>query len=119
VKKEVITIRQSVAAGVAGTVKERLKDDGYIEEVRIRFYPGVERQLEIVPYILHKENRKEDLFTYPTGTEGTITGDNDYLVFPVSLEFNYDDELWVDYKNKGTTYPYTLVIDIVVSYQGV
>ena len=118
-KKEVVTFRKSMGAGTSGTITERLKDDGFIEEVRIRFYPGVERQLQVSPFILHKENRREDLFTFPEGTEKYITGDNDYLIFPVSLEFAYDDEIQVSYVNTDINYPYTLVVDIVVSYQGV
>lgn len=96
-------------------IKERMKDNGTVQEVRIRFYPGVERTLQVAPYILHKTSRREELFTYPTGTEGWITGDDDYLVFPVSIDFEYDDELVVDYDNIGD-YIYTLAVDIVVNY---
>lgn len=117
-KKEVISIRQSISPLQVGSMKERLKDNGFVEEVRIRFYPGVERTLKVTPYILHKENRKEDLFTFMTNTEGNISGDDDYFVFPCSIEFAYDDELCVDYNNTGT-YPYSLVVDIIVSYMGV
>jgi hypothetical protein len=115
-KKEVFTIRKSVFPYITGSVKERLKDKGYVQEVRIRFYPGVERALQVNPYILHKNNRREDFFTYPTNTEPYITGDDDYLVFPCSVDFDYDDEVAVDFLHIGGDYPYTLVVDIVVVY---
>lgn len=96
-------------------VKERLKDSGSVQEVRIRFYPGCERSLQVRPYILHKAGRAEDFFTYPVKTEGYITGDDDYLIFPVTLDFDYDDELVIEFDNVGN-YIYTLSVDVVVSY---
>lgn len=96
-------------------IKERLKDNGTVQEIRIRFYPGVERTLKVRPYILHKAGRAEDLFTYPSGTDPYITGDDDYLEFSVLVDFEYDDEIVVEYENTGN-YPYTLSCDIVVNY---
>lgn len=96
-------------------IKERLKDSGSVKDVRIRFYSGVEKSLRVRPYLLHKAGRAEDFFTYPAGTEPYITGDDDQLQFPVLVDFDYDDEVVVDYENVGD-YPYTLVVDIVVSY---
>lgn len=96
-------------------IKERLKDNGSVKEVRIRFYPGVERTLKVRPYVLHKAGRAEDFFTYPSGTEPYITGNDDQLIFPVLIDFEYDDEIVVDFENVGD-YPYTLSVDIIVSY---
>lgn len=96
-------------------IKERLKDAGSVQEVRIRFYPGCERSLQVRPYILHKAGRAEDMFTYPVKTEGFITGDDDYLIFPVTLDFDYDDELVIEFDNVGN-YIYTLAVDVIVSY---
>jgi hypothetical protein len=114
-KKEVIAIRKTVTAGEEGRIKERLKDNGYVEEIRVRFYPGVERTLKVLPYILHKSTKQENFFTTPEETEIFISGDDDSFVFPLSLSFEYDDELVVYYKNEGT-YPYSLVVDIIVEY---
>lgn len=96
-------------------IKERLKDSGSVKDVRIRFYSGVEKSLRVRPYLLHKAGRAEDFFTYPEGTEPYITGDDDQLQFPVLVDFDYDDEVVVDYENVGD-YPYTLAVDIIVSY---
>jgi hypothetical protein len=97
-------------------IRERLKDNGQVQEVRVRFYPGVERTLQVSPYVLHKNNRREDFFTYPEGTEPYITGDNDYLIFPCSLDFQYDDEICIEYNHAGGSFPYTLAVDVVVTY---
>jgi hypothetical protein len=97
-------------------IRERLKDNGQVQEVRVRFYPGVERTLQVSPYVLHKNNRREDFFTYPEGTEPYITGDNDYLIFPCSLDFQYDDEICIEYNHAGGDFPYTLAVDVVVTY---
>jgi hypothetical protein len=99
-----------------GVISERLKDNGQVQEVRVRFYPGVERTLQVSPYVLHKNNRREDFFTYPEGTEPYITGDNDYLIFPCSLDFQYDDEICIEYNHAGGDFPYTLAVDVVVTY---
>jgi len=118
-KKEVISFRASILENDTYTFKERLKDNGFIEEVKIRFYPGVEKSLRVNPYILHKENRREELVTFPDMTDQFITGDDDYLTFPVSIEFAYDDEMAVDVSNVSDMYAYSLVVDVIVSYSGV
>lgn len=114
-KKEVVSFRKIIASGTSETIKERLKDDGTVQEVRVRFYAGVERTLKVYPYVLHKAGRREDLFTYPTGTETYISGDDDSLNFPVSVDFENDDEIVVACENTGL-YPYTLSVDIIIVY---
>jgi hypothetical protein len=115
--KESIVTRRSVAAGEVGTVRERLKADGTVEEVRVRFYPGQEGALQVTPYVLHKGERREDLLTYPEGVNRFLSGDDDYVIFPLSISFEYDDEIRIDYKNTST-FTYTLAIDVIVDYLG-
>lgn len=115
-KTEVITIRQVIGFGQTVNIKERCKSNGFVQEIRIRFYPGVENSLQVIPGVLHKGNIREDFFTYPEGTNRYISGDDDYLVFPVSLAFQNDDEIEVKAINTTTAYNYTLTCDLVVSY---
>ena len=117
-KTEVISFRLPVSPSENVALKERLKDKGIVTELRVRFYPGVEKSLQVSPFILHKESRREDLFTFVQGTEKYITGDNDYLIFPCSVEFDYDDEMQVNVFNNGL-YEYSLSVDVIVSYMGV
>jgi hypothetical protein len=114
-KAEVLAIRKQIAAGATGTLSERIKDDGRISEVRARFYAGQERALRVKPYILHKAQRTEDMFTYVEGSEEFLSGDDDTFTFPVSVGVQYDDELKVWYQNTSS-FEYTLVLDIVIIY---
>lgn len=113
---EDLKVRDFVRTGQLKPIKERIKYSGYVEEVRIRFYAGVEKALQVKPYVLRDGRRIEDLFTYPEGTDQYITGDDDYLVFPVSAEINTDDELIVEYRNLEKDFVYTLSIDFVLIY---
>jgi hypothetical protein len=114
-KAEVIAIRKDIPAGETGIFTEMIKDDGRIQEVRARFYSGQERALKVRPYISHKAQRIEDLFTYVEGSENYLSGDDDTFVFPASVKVEYDDELKVWYEN-SSAYTYTLVLDIVIVY---
>lgn len=114
-KKEIIAIRKDILPGEKVQFKERMKDNGALTNIRVRFYPGVENDLKVSPYILHKGNRREDVLTYVEGSNMDISGDDDTFVFPVYLEFKYDDEFVVEAENKGG-YSYTLVVDATVEY---
>ena len=115
-KTEVISFRKEVQPGESQTIQERLKADGRVTQVNMRFYPGQERQLHVKPYILHKANRQEDIVTYATGTEMFFSGDNDTFQIPVSADFEYDDEFDVFVQNADSTYQYTVVVDVIVTY---
>jgi hypothetical protein len=115
-KREVISIRSDIQPLGKEYISERVKWDGFIEELRIRFYPGVERELKVKPYLLHKGSIAEDMITYPDGTDPYISGDNDYLVFPVNVPIEYDEFIKVFAENKNATYVYTLSVDVVVQY---
>lgn len=115
-KTEVISFRESVMSGQNGSIKERLKSMGRVTEVRIRFYAGQEGTLRISPYILHKNSRREDIVTYANNNTGAyLNGDDDYFIFPVSIDFDNDDEFVVEYINYGG-YTYTLKVDVIVNY---
>lgn len=114
-KKEIIAIRKDIQPGELITFRERLKDNGALVNLTIRFYPGVENDLKVEPYILHKGNRREDLVTYVEGSNPYISGDDDRFAFPVYTEFKYDDEFIVEAENVGA-FPYTLVLDALVEY---
>lgn len=115
VKKEIIAIRKDIAPGTKVTFKERMKDNGALVNIRVRFYPGVENDLKVIPFILHKGNRREDVLTYVEGSNTNISGDDDTFIFPVYVEFKYDDELVVEVQNVGA-FSYTCVFDATVEY---
>jgi hypothetical protein len=102
--------------GKSQTIKERLKGTGIVEQVNVRFYPGVERALRVAPYVLEDGRKPNHLFTYPDGTTPYITGDNDYIKMPVTVEIENDDILCIDVENTSGLYNYTLSCDVVISY---
>lgn len=119
-KQEVIAFKKTIAPNTVETIKERVKADGFISSVSIRFYPGAENDLQVKPYIKHKGTHAiEDFFTYPEGTQKFISGDNDYFEYNVSLQVMYDDEIEVWVENKSTNYAYTLSVDVEINYTGV
>jgi hypothetical protein len=115
-KKEVIAIRKKVLAGESNVITERVKYDGVIEGINVRFYAGQENELIVMPYIFHKGRKMETFFTYPEGTDPFLSGEDDHLEYPLSLDVEYDDEIHVRYENKATMYDYTLVVDIIITY---
>lgn len=116
-KTEVMSFRQDIAPNSSITLLERIKDKGAVIEVRIRFYPGQERSLQVRPYLQMFNQMSEDLFTWAGGTsEKFLSGDDDYLVFPVSAEVVADDNIAVWVNNTDQNYTYTLVCDVVVQY---
>jgi hypothetical protein len=116
VKKEVLSFRKDIQPGASETITERIKENGRVVNIRLRFYPGVERELRVRPYVLHKGQKQEDVFTYAGDTEAYITGDDDYLEFAVSIDVEYDDEMKVFASNENATYAYTLVCDVIIVY---
>lgn len=114
-KREVISFRKSIAAGASDIIRERVKSNGTLEEVRVRFNPGQANTLRIRPVVEHKNNRMEDLVTYPAGTNQFLSGDDDYLILPCSITVENDDFVEVIANNTGG-FTYTIVVDIVVDY---
>lgn len=115
-KREILSFVKTIQPNTTEILKERIKDNGTVEEVRIRFYAGVERSLKVRPYVMHDNRKPEDIFTYPEGTDKYITGDDDYLDFPVSVDVELDDEMVIWVNNDNLSYPYTLAVFVVVSY---
>jgi hypothetical protein len=116
VKTEVISFRKVIPKNTNTVIKERVKANGSVKEIRVRFFPGQQLALQVKPYILHKNFLTEDFFTYPSTTDGFLTGDDDYLVFPVTIEVELDDEIAVWANNTDVNWDYNLVVDMVIVY---
>lgn len=116
-KKEIVSFRKNVEPGQIVTLSERVKWNGAVMGVRIRFYPGPERSLHVRPYVRHKNQLSENLMTYAGDTEPYISGDDDYFVFPSRLPVEFDDELIVWAENADENYIYTLSVDLILSYE--
>lgn len=117
-KKEVIAIRKNIKANTEEIITERIKSNGYITNISIKFYVGQELALQVSPYVLHKGDRREDLFTYPRGTDNYLSGDDDYFKYNINLEVEYDDEIKIHVKNTSEYYNYDVVVDLGIEYKG-
>lgn len=98
-KKEVISFRKEINASKTDVLQERIKSDGTIEEIRVRFYQGVQKSLQVEPFIEHKGHQIEQMISYPSTTDQFISGDDDYFIYPVSVPVEYDDFIKVKAKN--------------------
>jgi len=114
-KKEIITLRESIPTSTSKVYAERVKDNGTIESVKLRFYSGQEMQLKVLPYIRRTGNRIEYLTTSPNDNK-YIYGDDDYFILDVVIPVYYDDEIIVEVINESPTYAYDLSVDITIDY---
>jgi hypothetical protein len=117
-KKEVMSFRQDVPAGETVIIKERIKDNGTIEQVRVRFYAGQEKELQVRPYVEHHARNSEDVISYAEGTQPFLSGEDDEFIFPCAVDVQYDDSFVVWAKNNDLVYTYTVSVDVVISYFG-
>lgn len=97
---------------------ERVKADGTVEKLKVRFFAGQEKSLQVRPYILHKGRKIEDLVTYPEGTNEYLCGDDDYLEFDLSIPVENDDEIVIAVSNMDIDDPYTLNVSVMIDYYG-
>jgi hypothetical protein len=119
VKKEIITFREVIPANTLQTLefKERIKANGTIETVKVRFYKGQQKALEVYPFVRHKGNKDESLITY-SGSTSHLSGDDDYFIYDVVVPVENDDQMMIHVKNIDPTYAYTMVVDVAVDYYG-
>lgn len=114
-KTEVISFRTKVLNMTTKQILERVKADGEVRELRIRFYFGQEHGLQVQAYVLHTGNRREEFVTFAGDTNNYFSGDDDYFIFPCNTIIGLDDELVV-YVNNTSGFDYDLSVDIVVHY---
>lgn len=119
-KVDVISFTKKIPKGTKNLIlSERIKDNGTVIAVNVRFYPGQQLSLQVRPYIEPKGTKGiVDLLTYPDGTEQFLFGDDDRRSFTNGLAVKYDDYVKVMVTNTSDTYDYTLVCDVTVAYHG-
>lgn len=115
-KKEVVSFRKTIPAGQTIILYERIKAQGTVEELRVRFYPGQARELRVYPIILHKGDQAENMLTYAESSDNYLSGDDDNLIMPSIVPVDNDDQIKITAINTNATYDYTLVVDVVIDY---
>lgn len=116
-KKEVIAFRHTIPPGGKGVLSERIKADGTIEGIKVKFYIGQELYLKVMPYIRHIGNKVEYPITVVGNGGKWLTGDDDNFSFEVVIPVKNDDEFVVEFENTSD-YEYNLVVDVIVDYYG-
>lgn len=114
-KKEVALFRKKLAPLEKIELVERVKDNGTLENVKMRFYMGQEMNLKITVYVKHTGNKTEQIFTSPTN-DYYVGGDDDTFIFDVIVPVYYDDEIIVKAINESNLYSYDMVVDVDIDY---
>ena len=90
--KEVIHFSKTITAGTSETLNARIKNNGTLEEIRVRFYEGANRELSIRPVIDTRGNLQE-IISYATSGDSQIKGNDDYFAIPVNMPVKLDDHI--------------------------
>lgn len=115
---EVMHFQKTIPAGETSDARQRVKANGTVEQLRVRFYTGQQKSLQVNPIVLHKGEKAEPLVSYLKGGDPFIAGEDDYFVFPVVVPVEYDDEIVIYYTNTDLANPYTLSVQVIVDYFG-
>jgi uncharacterized membrane protein len=117
-KKETVAFIKIIPAGTSAKLLERVKGEGTVEKLTVRFYPGQQKSLQVRAIIIHKGNKIEDLITYPEGGDSYLSGDDDSLVFNIVIPVENDDEIAISVKNIDASNDYTLMAFLEIDYYG-
>ena len=117
-RKEITSFRKSIPAesGVL-QFKERIKAEGTIEKVSVRFYQGQQLKLKVQPFLLKHGGQPVKLIDYADGTDAFLSGDDDYFQYPVGIQTEYDDYILIIAENTAL-FECNMVVDVVVDYVG-
>ncbi|MBK5251102.1 MAG: hypothetical protein JJE29_00430 [Peptostreptococcaceae bacterium] len=113
--KEVIHFSKTIAAGATDTLNARIKNNGTLEEIRVRFYEGANKELAIRPVIDTRGNLQE-IFSYATSGDSSIKGNDDYFVLPVNMPVKLDDVAKVMVVSSSLI-DLDFVVDFVIDYK--
>ena len=113
--KEVIHFSKTITAGATETLNARIKNDGTLEELRVRFYEGANRELSIRPVIDTRGNLQE-ILSYATSGDSTLKGNDDYFAIPVNMPVRLDDVAKV-VVTSASAIDLDFVVDMVVDYK--
>ena len=117
-KMEVMTFRKVIPPNSSDVMQERVKGDGTVEGVRVRFYQGQQKALKVMPFIEHKGAQIENLVTYPATGDNFLSGDDDKLDLPCVISVDANDFIKIRAENTDPTNSYTLAVDVFIDYYG-
>ncbi len=116
-KKEIVSFRKVLGPSEKIKLNERIKNNGTIETIKIKFYQGQRLALKIRPLLMGHGDYPVDLISYADDTDTFITGDDDYFIFDINIPASYDSYLEIQAENQAD-FDVNIVVDIVVDYFG-
>lgn len=117
-KIESVVFRKQIAASTSGQMTERIKGEGTIEGARIIFPPGPAGTLHVTLYVKRLGDKLDSLFTFPTGGNQYVSGDDEMLQYPTTFAVKNDEEIVVVYDNTDAVNAHELKVDVFVDYYG-
>lgn len=112
---ETVLFDQTIPGGTDGlTLEHRLKFPGVIRRMTIEFYPGQEKGLRVLPYLMRAPDIYVPLSKF-AGDRAYFSGDDSRYEIVMRQPFGIDDRICVDVWNP-TTYDYNLYVLFEVDY---
>ena len=113
--------RKAIPAGESGYLDALITAHGYVTSCRIRFATGENGTLKIRPVIILPGNIMIDLFTYATGGDKFISGDDETVTNDIKMEVENNTLARVYYENTGEagSDDSQLSVDIEVEYNSI
>lgn len=117
-KKEVIYIDKKILANTAVIFEEIIKEDCTIEGLKIKFYIGQEKALQVYPKVFHGRADVEDLVTFNVDGEQYLSGDDDSFDFPIVIPCKVNDVIQIKAVNTDLVFDYHLTMALHMDYYG-
>lgn len=116
-KQQAYSFRAVCPAGSTKKFEQIIPGAATVEKVRVHFYQGQQKALHIVPVVVHKSKERENIIDFPTGTDPYLSGDNEDLVYDVSIPVGNLDKLVVEANNTDPVNDYSIVVDIMLDFE--
>lgn len=119
-KKEYMVFRKTIPANTTIPIvfKERIKGDGTVESLDVRFYIGQQKMLQVNPYIEHKNEMIESLVQFQDDCDQFLAGDDDRFSFNPIIPVENNEQVCVSVINNDPVNDYTLMVTVGVDYYG-
>lgn len=109
---------KSIDASGSGTLQQALRQNCTIEKVRVKFYPGPEGDLHIIPYLLKTNDVRYNIIDFPSGSNQYVSGEDEEIVFNVSIPVDVDDIICIEYVNADAVNAHVLSVQVEVDFAG-
>lgn len=115
-KQEVVFFNKKINALTSEILQERVKGNGKIEKVTVRFYAGQGGDLHIKPIVIKQNGYREPMITYPENSSQYLSGDDDLFVLDTSIQVDNDDYIAIEAENVNSTFSYTAIVSVEINY---